>query len=161
MKLLYNQTDIPNPLEVLRKAGYSHFVDPKTNEESYVLRLTADFYPRFHLYLEKQDDFWSFNLHLDQKKASYQGSSAHAGEYDGPTIEKEIKRLRDWIFSLTGAKPQMNPTKIPPEGHGFRYPTPEEFAEMYGPAQQASEDKESIDEKSANNDPPQLFGGIF
>ncbi|MCH8049207.1 hypothetical protein IH979_00670 [Patescibacteria group bacterium] len=117
MKLIYSAAQIHNPLEVLRKAGYSHFVDPKTEKESFILRLTAGYYPRFHLYLEERDDLFSFNLHLDQKKPSYKGTAAHGGEYEGPTVEKEMKRLEGWIFSLTGVKrveeaPEPPPTEL-------------------------------------------------
>jgi len=32
-------------------------------------------------------------LHLDEKKPSYEGFTAHAGQYDGPLIETERDRL--------------------------------------------------------------------
>jgi len=51
-------------------------------------------YPRFHLYLKKDGETWVFNLHLDQKKPVYQGTSAHSGEYDGDVVEKEAERIR-------------------------------------------------------------------
>ncbi len=86
-----------NALYVLRKAGYAYFVDPVTHEGSYVLRLTGGFYPRFHLYLKETTGKVTLDLHLDQKKPSYGTNNAHNGEYDGPTVEKECKRLKSWI----------------------------------------------------------------
>ncbi len=55
-------------------------------------------YPRFHLFV-KQGDNGSliFNLHLDQKKPSYKGVSAHSGEYKGEVIEKEKQRIMSII----------------------------------------------------------------
>lgn len=140
MKLIYSHAQINNPVEILRKAGYSHFVDPKTNEESFILRLTAGYYPRFHLYLEVEGAELHFNLHLDQKKASYQGTSKHAGEYDGPTVEKEVLRLEGWIFSLTGTKPTNRSAELPQPEPDYQQPEPE------------TQQPET---------PPKLFGGIF
>jgi len=143
MKLIYQAAQINNPLEILRKAGYSHFIDPQTNQESYVLRLTAGYYPRFHLYLESENGKISFNLHLDQKKASYSGTSAHAGEYDGPTVEKEIDRLEKWIFALTQAKPLTDQQSAPvPQPPTAEPPPPEP----------------PIQDQPGNNN---IFGGIF
>lgn len=63
-------------------------------ETSYVRRLSrTQHYPRFHLYLNETADQIIFNLHLDQKHASYEGSSAHSGEYDGETVKAEAERI--------------------------------------------------------------------
>ena len=35
-----------------------------------------------------------FNLHLDQKKPTYEGHVAHSGEYDGELVEEEAERIR-------------------------------------------------------------------
>lgn len=58
-------------------------------------------YPRFHLFI-KQGDAHSliFNLHLDQKKPSYKGVSAHSGEYEGEVTEKEKQRIMSIIQGL-------------------------------------------------------------
>lgn len=97
MEIKYSKSQITNPLEALRKAGYAPFKDPKSGDESFVLRLTAGFYPRFHLYLNDHDDEIGFSLHLDQKKPSYKGTRMHGGEYDGPTVEREMLRIKSWI----------------------------------------------------------------
>ena len=63
-------------------------------ETSYVRRLSRiQHYPRFHLYLNETPEQLTFNLHLDQKHASYEGSSAHSGEYDGETVKEEADRI--------------------------------------------------------------------
>ena len=116
MKRAFPKNPVSNPLAVLRKAGYSHFIDPNTNEESYILRLSADYYPRMHLYVEDEHANWSFNLHIDQKKASYSGTSKHAGEYDGPTVEREMERISKWIVADTGYyHPELAGFKAPNE----------------------------------------------
>ncbi len=105
MKRAYTQTELPNPLAVLRKAGYSFFKDPLSHEESFVLRLTPEFYPRFHLYVAQANEQITLSLHLDQKKPSYGEGNKHSGEYEGPVIEKELKRIDGWVRAATRVLP--------------------------------------------------------
>lgn len=91
--------DLPAGLQVnlrdfFQKQGY-HPV-PLPGDESYVKRLTRDFYPRFHVYVK--DEY--LDLHLDQKKVSYAGSHAHSGEYDSEVVNREGERLQTEITSL-------------------------------------------------------------
>ncbi|MBT3230434.1 hypothetical protein HN358_01450 [Candidatus Uhrbacteria bacterium] len=97
MKASFQTLHVPNPLAVLRKAGYSPFVDPRTKNESFILRLTSGFYPRFHLYLKKSADKVTFDLHIDQKKPGYGGGHMHNAEYDSPVVEKELMRITGWV----------------------------------------------------------------
>ncbi|MFH0853775.1 MAG: hypothetical protein V1853_05225 [bacterium] len=61
---------------------------------SFSRRMGGYVYPRFHMYLHKDNpQELVLNLHLDMKKPSYQGTAAHAGEYDGPTVEAEASRI--------------------------------------------------------------------
>src|SRR3989339_205005 len=76
----------------MRRAGYAEFNDFNANKISYAKRLGTDFYPRFHVYINQKDGFDFLSLHLDQKKASYAGSRAHNGEYDGELVEREAPR---------------------------------------------------------------------
>ena len=56
-------------------------------------------YPRFHIYLKKDEEnkWFVFDLHLDQKSASYEKSKthAHSGEYRGEIVEKEAGRIKN------------------------------------------------------------------
>jgi hypothetical protein len=97
MKRTYSKAEAQNPVEILRKAGYAFFRDPQSGEESFVVRLTPEFYPRLHLYVEHDSEQVTFNLHLDQKKPSYGANTQHSGEYDGPIIESELKRIDSWV----------------------------------------------------------------
>lgn len=99
MEIRYPSSKIKNPLEILRKAGYVAFTDPISKEHSFTFRLSNGFYPRFHLYLNEKGTDLVFSLHLDQKKPSYSGSHKHSGEYDGATVEKEMKRINGWIHA--------------------------------------------------------------
>lgn len=100
MKVFYDKSIMRSPLEVLRRAGYSAFTDPNTGDESFVLRLTSEHYPRFHLYVAEKNGEVSFNLHLDQKKPSYGDSHMHSGEYEGKTVENEMRRIDGWVREM-------------------------------------------------------------
>ncbi len=92
--------DSGQPVEnVLRRIGYSPFVDPNTGEQSFVRRLGAYFYPRWHAYVERQSGELRINLHLDQKRPSYPGFRKHSGEYSGPTVEAEADRIYQGVAS--------------------------------------------------------------
>ena len=56
-------------------------------------------YPRFHLYIKQNGQDFIFNLHLDQKKPSYKGSTGHSGEYDGKVVEDEAERIKNILIS--------------------------------------------------------------
>jgi len=97
MRKTYSNEQAQNPVEILRSAGYSYFKDPQSHEESFVVRLTPEFYPRFHVYVKHADNQVTFDLHLDQKKPSYGNNNLHSGEYDGPVVEHELKRIDSWV----------------------------------------------------------------
>jgi len=80
-----------NLYSFMRKCGYAPFY------ESYVKILSASGYPRFHLYINENEDQYVLNLHLDQKRPSYGKETAHSGEYDGKVVEDEARRIEDLI----------------------------------------------------------------
>jgi hypothetical protein len=78
-----------------RRIGYRPMGVSSDNEYNLVRPLAGQNYPRFHIYVKKdKDGVFYFNLHLDQKQPSYQGSSAHSGEYEGDLIEQEAERIK-------------------------------------------------------------------
>lgn len=87
------------------RAGYSVHFDPHSGNSSYVKRLARDYYPRFHVYLKQRGDQEFLNLHLDQKKASYPGASAHNAEYDGTLVLAEANRLEDLMSEADQSAP--------------------------------------------------------
>jgi hypothetical protein len=104
MKLAVNKKRLNfNPDTFLRRAGYAHIHDRIADHDSYVRRFTRDFYPRFHIYFENLDDRIVFNLHLDQKKASYDNQHMHNAEYEGSAVEEEIDRIKGLIVGMLNA----------------------------------------------------------
>jgi len=85
-------------LNIMRKCGYAPDTrDERTGELRFFRSLTGRRYPRFHIYALKQDNVAMLNLHLDQKQPSYQGSSAHSGEYEGSLVEQEAQRIQSLV----------------------------------------------------------------
>jgi hypothetical protein len=89
--LNYNLNDL------MRKIGYKPDKRTPEGELAAVRPLGADF-PRFHIYLRSDPKVLTFNIHLDQKKSSYEGTSAHGGDYEGETVERERDRIKQIIF---------------------------------------------------------------
>lgn len=102
-----------NPQGFLRSCGYA-FQKNEGDEMGFVRRLTGMDYPRFHIYSHLENGCLIINLHLDQKKPSYEGTSAHGGEYDGDLVKEEIERikkisLRPKSESDSGRTEKLNP----------------------------------------------------
>ena len=89
-----------NITTLLRRCGYSaDGTDEKTGELRFFRSLGGGYYPRYHLYCVSQDKERKAlcNLHIDQKQPSYQGVAAHSGEYEGPLLESEMRRIQDFV----------------------------------------------------------------
>lgn len=83
-----------NLTEAMRRAGYHPETKRRTGEVSYVRSIDGDGFPRFHVYGGVKKDEIELNLHIDQKAPVYEGTSAHAGEYEGAVVEKEVERIK-------------------------------------------------------------------
>ncbi|MCX6792625.1 MAG: hypothetical protein NTY12_01235 [Candidatus Falkowbacteria bacterium] len=98
MRLIIDQSQLSTPYHnFLRLAGYSYMPNRKTGQDSFVRPFGNNNYPRFHIYVNEEVDKIIFNAHLDQKQASYEGTSAHSGEYDSPLVKQELDRLKSLI----------------------------------------------------------------
>lgn len=90
---------IENPRETLynfmRSLGYRPLGLSERQELNCVRPMGAD-YPRLHIYAREEKGNFVLNLHLDQKKPSYQGATAHSGDYDSPLISVEAKRILEF-----------------------------------------------------------------
>ncbi|MDP3244549.1 MAG: hypothetical protein Q8M83_02720 [bacterium] len=96
MDIKISKEKIGDPEKFIRRCGYGKIFDRHSGHTSYVRRASGDFYPRFHVYINDGGENWIFSLHLDQKKAIYEGVSAHSGEYDGKLVEQEGKRIESF-----------------------------------------------------------------
>jgi len=100
MKHFFPGPHTENARQAMRSLGYGEHVG-FGGQLSYARRMTANLFPRFHAYVEDKNGGIQVNLHLDQKEASYSGSSAHGGEYDGELVETEMSRIVDYLSPIT------------------------------------------------------------
>lgn len=94
MKLVF-QNIKHNAVFLMRRAGYGfERKNAETGEDVFARRLGSYEYPKFHVYAHKEGNTLIVNLHLDQKKPSYEGSHSHSGEYNGEIVEAEAERIK-------------------------------------------------------------------
>jgi len=110
MKINFKQKFRQNSDFLARRCGYGLVRDPRATETSYARRLGGNIYPRFHLYINSEDPL-VLNLHIDQKQASYEGFTAHSGDYDSDLIKQEAERIYNQILqeSQTANQEQQEP----------------------------------------------------
>lgn len=82
--------------DLMRSAGYKPIGYTERNELNCVRPLGGN-YPRFHAYVKEEPGVLVFNIHLDQKKPSYEGATAHSGDYESATVKEEADRIREFI----------------------------------------------------------------
>lgn len=80
----------------MRRIGYNP-IDVSDRGELNCVRPIHGDYPRFHIYAREEKSEIVINLHLDQKKPSYAGSHAHAGDYDSETVKEEANRIKSLL----------------------------------------------------------------
>lgn len=85
--------------EIMRSIGYKPAYFQHEGEFSIIRLVGRSEYPRFHAYIKQSGQNFSFNLHLDQKKPSYEGATGHSGDYDGPVVEGEVQRIKQVLDS--------------------------------------------------------------
>jgi hypothetical protein len=93
--IFYVKDIFGNNLVLLRQLGYH----PSPHSDSFIRRLGSGAYPRYHAYLKNDQERLMIELHLDQKKVSYEGQKAHSGEYDGELLIQEKIRIQQFIDS--------------------------------------------------------------
>lgn len=107
-----------NARNVLRRLGYGE-QRTRTGQISYVKRVAGERFPRYHAYVEDMNGGLQVNLHVDQKEASYEGTSAHAGEYEGPLVDVEMQRIGDLVAGLKGVPTPTSSDSPPKKKKGF------------------------------------------
>lgn len=104
-----------NPVDVIRRCGYGSVLDRHATEPSFARHPGRGMYPRFHVYISGN----VLNMHLDQKQASYEGSSRHSGEYEGDAVEREAERIVDIIQKMEMGMEEKNNEELSEKPRGF------------------------------------------
>ncbi len=111
----HSSLDQPYPA-FLRSVGYLYIESWHTGKGSFARALGNGHYPRFHIYVDDEVDHCVFNIHIDQKQASYEGTAAHAGEYDGPLVEREAARIKSLARPGSGGRSGSSRPAAPDSG---------------------------------------------
>ncbi len=83
--------------QLIRRCGYGLVRDRRARQASFSRRLGQGIYPRFHMYVNSQDPL-ILSLHVDQKQVSYEGQTAHSGDYDSDLVKQEVDRIYNLIM---------------------------------------------------------------
>ncbi|MDI6883273.1 MAG: hypothetical protein QMC93_02240 [Patescibacteria group bacterium] len=98
MKFVVKNKSGENVVNLMRQLGY-HFKgqNQESSEVVFIRPIYGLPYPRLHIYLKenKETDEIVFNLHLDQKKPIYKGTTAHSADYEGKVVEREAERIKE------------------------------------------------------------------
>jgi len=98
MQFIIKNTKKNTIFNLMRDLSYHFFAkDEKTDELNFTHPIRANAFPRFHVFLKISGDDLIFNLHLDQRAPVYRGVAAHEGEYSGPLIDEEAKRIKQFF----------------------------------------------------------------
>ena len=97
---------IPGPLKnniynSMRDVGYHFQREEKRGDiTEYSFVRPRNGFPRFHIYAKIENGDILANLHLDQKKPTYEGTTAHSGDYDEPIVAKEADRIKQMTLNF-------------------------------------------------------------
>ena len=116
MKRFFQGPLSDNGRNILRRLSYGE-QRTRAGQISYTKRVTSERFPRYHVYIEEIPTGLQVNLHVDQKEASYEGTSAHAGEYDGALVEQEMDRITTFIETLRSPTPSLSHPSLPVVNH--------------------------------------------
>jgi len=97
-------TSIP-AVVFMRRAGYG-FQKEASGETTFVRRVSGGMFPRCHAYVVERSGVLEINLHVDQKAPTYGTERVHSGEYEGPLVEQESARLREFVTGVPPTTPE-------------------------------------------------------
>jgi hypothetical protein len=100
-----------NPRTLIRRAGYSEHFDSRSGHTSYARRLDRGIFPKFHVYLSEKQGGIEVSLHIDQKQPSYGVGHMHSGDYEGPLVESELERIREFFENAPPPETEEEPKK--------------------------------------------------
>jgi hypothetical protein len=78
---------------MLRRAGYFYIFNQKSQQGSFIKKLTTQPYPRFHLYITEKPTEIVFDLHLDQSATRQKGQIAHRADYESEQVKEELTKI--------------------------------------------------------------------
>ena len=82
----------------MRRLGYKPWRDPRSGQHSFIKRLGASYYPRFHAHSKyDQNNNLMIDLHFDWRRPMHKrGVKSTEGE-ESEVVQKEVERIKSII----------------------------------------------------------------
>lgn len=100
MKIKFERKSIGNPLTVLRRCGYKPWRDPRTGKESFIRRVSAAFYPRFHVLTYYKENLFIIDLHFDARRPMHRRGIRSYEDEESETVRQEAERIKQLIEKM-------------------------------------------------------------
>ncbi|MBU1167371.1 hypothetical protein KKC60_03105 [Patescibacteria group bacterium] len=86
-----------NLRNVMRKAGYKPWRDPRSGSESYIRRTGASFYPRFHAHGAYDASYnVILDLHFDWRRPMHRKGIKSTEGDESDTVTQEAERIKSF-----------------------------------------------------------------
>lgn len=91
MRINLGQVNFRN---VMRRAGYKPWRDPRSGSESYIRRMGASFYPRFHARAAHDSSpNVVLDLHFDWRRPMHRAGIRSTENEESEVVQKEAERI--------------------------------------------------------------------
>lgn len=96
MLIKFNKQLKENALNIMRRIGYKDWRDPRSSQHSFIRRLGASYYPRFHAHPRyDQNNNFMIDLHFDWRRPMHKkGIKSTEGE-ESDVVQEEVERIKN------------------------------------------------------------------
>lgn len=86
-----------NEQHIMRRCGYMPWRDPRSGESSYIRRLGAGYYPRFHIKVKRHNSSVIFDLHLDSRRPMHKKGIRTYEDEESVVVSSEADRIKAFL----------------------------------------------------------------
>ena len=86
-----------NEKYIMRKCGYMPWRDPRSGENSYIRRLGAGYYPRFHVKIKRAGIAVIIDLHLDARRPMHKKGIRSFEDSESDIVIREAQRISNIV----------------------------------------------------------------
>lgn len=86
-----------NEKNIMRRCGYMPWRDPRSGEHSYIRRLGAGYYPRFHIKTRNEGRALIFDLHLDSRRPMHKKGIRTYEDEESQVVSIEADRIKRFL----------------------------------------------------------------
>ena len=80
---------------IMRRCGYKPWREPVSGKESFIRRITAAFYPRFHVHVTYDANLIpTVDLHLDWRRPMHKLGQRSYEDQESETVQAEAARIK-------------------------------------------------------------------